>query len=176
MASTYTEDELFLLAGTPHMIGSAMAMAGKSGFFGTGKEMFASARSVLAGVQDYPDNGLIKQLLPNVEDGAGAAMGEAKKTREWLSKRIEDRGVKSREDMQALAVEDCRAAAALVDTKSSPTEAAEYKQWALSVAEKVAMSASEGGFLGFGGEQFSEPEQKLLADIEAALGTTRAAV
>ncbi|MGI9417707.1 MAG: hypothetical protein ACR2RA_07715 [Geminicoccaceae bacterium] len=111
--------------------------------------------------------------MPNVEDGAGAAMGEAKKTREWLSKRMKDRGVASREDMQALAVEDCRAAAALVDAKASPSEAAEYKQWALSVAEKVAMAASEGGFLGFGGEQFSEPEQTLLSEIEAALGASR---
>ena len=173
MSTTYTMDELHLLAGVPHMIGSAMALAGKSGFIGTGKEMFASAKSVLAGVKDYPNNALIEQLLPNVEDGAGAAMGEARKTREWLSKRMKDRGVASREDMQALAVEDCRAAASLVDAKASPSEAAEYKQWALSVAEKVAMAASEGGFLGFGGEQFSEPEQKLLSEVEAALGASR---
>ncbi len=176
MTTTYSEGELHLLAGVPHLIGSAMAMAGKSGFVGTGKEMFASAKSVLAGVKDYPDNALIAELLPNVEDGAGAAMGEAKKTREWLSQRMETKGVSSRESMQALAVEDCRTAAALVDDKASTTEAAEYKQWALSVAEKVAMAASEGGFLGFGGEQFSEPEQKFLSEIEAALGTSRSTV
>ncbi|MGI9510163.1 MAG: hypothetical protein ACR2QJ_12545 [Geminicoccaceae bacterium] len=172
MTASYSEDDLHLLAGVPHMIGSAMAMAGKSGFFGTGKEMFASAKSVLAGVKDYPDNGLIKLLLPNAEDGVSAAMGEAKETREWLSQRIKERGVNSREAMQALAVEDCRAAASLVDAKATPTEAAGYKQWTLSVAEKVAMAASEGGFLGFGGEQFSEPEQRFLAEIEGALGTS----
>ena len=172
MSSVYGEDELHLLAGVPHLIGSAMAMAGESGFIGTGKEMFASANSVLAGVKDYPNNALIKQVLPNVEDGAGAAMGEAKKTRQWLSARIKDRGVASREDMLALAVEDCRSAAALIDAKSSPSEAAEYKQWALSVAEKVAMAASEGGFLGFGGDQFSEPEKQFLSEVEAALGTS----
>ncbi|MEM8948133.1 MAG: hypothetical protein AAGA21_13495 [Pseudomonadota bacterium] len=176
MNTTYSEAELHLLAGVPHMIGSAMAMAGKSGFIGTGKEMFASAKSVLAGVKDYPNNSLIQQVLPNVEDGAGAAMGEAKKTREWLSTRIKDKSVASREDMQALAIEDCRSAVALIDAKASPSEAAEYKQWALSVAENVAMAASEGGFLGFGGEQFSEPEQKLLAEIETALGATRSFV
>lgn len=172
MNATYSEDELHLLAGVPHMIGSAMAMAGKSGFIGTGKEMFASAKSVLAGVKDYPANGLIKQVLPNVEDGAGAAMGEAKKTREWLAQRMKDKGVASRENMRMLALEDCRSVAALIDAKALPTEAAEYKQWALSIAEKVAMAASEGGFLGFGGEQFSEPEQKFLAEVETALGTT----
>lgn len=176
MVTEYSEDDLHLLAGVPHMIGSAMAMAGKSGFIGTGKEMFASASSVLAGVKDYPSNGLIAKLLPNVDDGAGAAMGEAKKTRQWLSQRLKDKGVGSREAMQALAVEDCRSAAALVDAKASATEATEYKQWALSVAEKVAMAASEGGFLGFGGEQFSEPEQRFLSEVETALGTTRGTV
>lgn len=49
MNATFNKDERHLFAGVPHMIGSAMAMAGKSGFIGTGKEMFASARSVLAG-------------------------------------------------------------------------------------------------------------------------------
>jgi len=173
MASTFTEDELFLLAGTPHMIGSAMAMIGKSGFFGTGKEMFASAKSVLAGIKDYPNNSVIKAVVPHVEDGASGAMDHAKKTRDWLSTRMKENGVNSREAMAALALEDCRAAAALVAAKSTPAEAAEYKQWTLSVAEKVAMAASEGGFLGFGGERFSEPEQKLLSDIEGALGTRR---
>ncbi len=173
MNATYSEDELHLLAGVPHMIGSAMAMAGKSGFIGTGKEMFASAKSVLAGVKDYPDNSLIQQVLPNVDEGAGAAMGEAKKTREWLTARMKDKGVASREEMQALAIEDCRAAVGLIDVKATAEDAAEYKQWTFSVAEKVAMAASEGGFLGFGGEQFSEPEQKFLAEVETALGTTR---
>ena len=53
MSTTYSEDDLHLLAGVPHMIGSAMAMAGKSGFIGTGKEMFASARSVLGRRQGF---------------------------------------------------------------------------------------------------------------------------
>lgn len=170
MASDYTTQDLFLLAGTPHMIGTAMTMAGKSGFIGTGKEMFASARSVLAGVKDYPHNELIRDVTPNVEEGAGAAMGEAKKCREWMTARIKERGVDSREAMTALVLDDCRSVAALLAEKSPQAEAAEYKQWALSVAEKVAMAASEGGFLGFGGERFSEPEQKFLSEIEAALG------
>ncbi len=172
MASTFTEEELFLLAGAPHMIGTAMAMIGKSGFFGTGKEMFASAQSVLAGVKDYPNNSVIKAVVPHVEDGVSGAMDQAKKTREWMSSRMKEKGVSSREAMAELAIEDCRAAAVLVAAKSTPVEAEEYKQWTLSVAEKVAMAASEGGFLGFGGERFSEPEQKLLSDIEKALGTS----
>jgi hypothetical protein len=34
----------------------------------------------------------------------------------------------------------------------------------------VAQAASEGGFLGFGGQQVSEPEKQLIAKIRDALG------
>jgi hypothetical protein len=62
----------------------------------------------------------------------------------------------------------------LLASKSSAEEAAEYKQWALSVAEKVAMASSEGGFLGFGGERLSAGEKQLLGELQAALGTKTA--
>ena len=43
MAPHLNNDQQQLLASLPHTIGSAMAFAGKSGLFGTGKEMFASS-------------------------------------------------------------------------------------------------------------------------------------
>jgi hypothetical protein len=42
-------------------------------------------------------------------------------------------------------------------------------QWCLAEGD-VAAAASEGGFLGFGGEQVSEPEKQLIAKIRDALG------
>jgi hypothetical protein len=41
----------------------------------------------------------------------------------------------------------------------------------MSIAEKVAMSATEGGFLGFGGERLSANEKQLLDELSLALGT-----
>jgi len=58
MSLNYTEEELNLLANTPHIIGTAMAFAGSSGLFGTGKEMFVNAQAVMSGVKDY------KQFCP----------------------------------------------------------------------------------------------------------------
>ena len=40
----------------------------------------------------------------------------------------------------------------------------------MRIGEKVAMAASEGGFLGFGGEQVSVEEKQALARISQALG------
>jgi hypothetical protein len=68
MASNYTEDELYLIASLPHTIGAAMAFVGHSGLFGTGKEMFVSATSILNGVKEYPSNALIQAILPNLQE------------------------------------------------------------------------------------------------------------
>ena len=72
--------------------------------------------------------------------------------------------------MRQQALEDSRAVVNLLSAKSSSQEATEYKQWAMSVAEKVAMATTEGGFLGFGGERLSTNEKQLLGEIESALG------
>ena len=65
MPLNLTEDELQLLAALPQSIGSAVAFAGRSGLFGTGKEMFASGQALMAGVKDYPGNELIQAIVPD---------------------------------------------------------------------------------------------------------------
>ena len=40
----------------------------------------------------------------------------------------------------------------------------------MSVAEKVAKASSEGGFLGFGGEQVTAAEKQLIEEVRKALG------
>jgi hypothetical protein len=166
----YTDDELALLATTPQLIGSTVATAGSSGLFGTGKELFASARSMMEGVKSFPDNALIRQLMPDPQANPQQAMERMKKFRDWGMARIKQKGIDSAEKVQALTLEDCKAVTSLLAAKATPQEAKEYRQWALSVAENVAQAASEGGFLGFGGQQVSEPEKQLISKIRVALG------
>lgn len=171
----YTEDDLNLLASVPQLIGSAIAAAAGSGLFGTGKELFANVNAVLDGLKSYPGNALIRQLLPDAAGDRGAAVEKMKKTRDWTMARLKAKGVDNAEKLRTLVLDDTRAAAALLASKASPGEAAEYKQWALSVAEKVATAATEGGFLGFGGERVSAAEKALIADIREALGVAATA-
>ena len=172
MSLNYTEEELNLLANTPSVIGTAMAFSGSSGLFGTGKEMFASVQAIMAGVKNYPNNALIQAILPSVQGGASEAMDKMKKVRDWGVARYKAKEVNSAEKFQAYAIEDCKAVCALLAAKSSPQEADEYKQWTLSIAEKAAMAASEGGFMGFGGDQYSDNEKKFMSAIESAMGTS----
>ncbi len=170
MTLNYTEEELNLLANTPHIIGAAMAFAGNSGLFGTGKEMFVNAKAIMAGANDYPDNVLIREILPHFQEDTMEAVDKMKKVRAWGVERYKAKGVHSAEQFQTEAVEDCKAVTALLADKTSQKEADEYKQWALAIAEKVAMATTEGGFLGFGGERFSVNERELYNRIENALG------
>lgn len=170
MSLNFTEDELNLLANTPHIIGAAMAFAGSSGLFGTGKEMFVSAQAVISGNKDYPNNAIIQEVLPHVQGSASEAMDKMKKVHEWGVVRFRAKGVNSAEKFQAETVEDCRAVSDLLAAKASIQEASEYKHWAMSIAEKVAMATTEGSFLGFGGERFSANERELFNRIKSALG------
>ena len=76
----------------------------------------------------------------------------------------------SREELHRQVEQDCRTAAALVDERSEPSDAAAYKEWSVAIARQVAEAAKEGGFLGFGGERVSAEERAMLARIERALG------
>lgn len=51
---------------TPIMVGSAMAFAASSGL-GTLKELFASAKTYVNGLEAYPDNEIIQGVLPHIE-------------------------------------------------------------------------------------------------------------
>lgn len=153
----------------PSEIGSAVAFSEKSGPIGTAKEMMASAKSALANAKDYPDNPLIQNLIPNLDDRSAAA-DKAKDLRERQLARLKASGITSRDGMIELAVTDAEEVSALLATNADASQAAEYKSWVLSIGQAVANAAKEGGFLGFGGETVSDDEEEILARITAALG------
>jgi len=165
----FSEDEWFLLSSTPAMIGAAMSGAAPSGMIGTIKEMTASMRASVQGLSDYPDSELIAALLEKAAnwDEAKEKMNDY---REKAKSRIDSAAIQSREELQSLVLDECKAAAKLVDTKCSADDAKNYKEWAVKIANKVATAAKEGGILGFGGERLSSEESELIAKIEAALG------
>ena len=166
----FSEEEQFLLSSTTSLIGSAMAFAEGSGL-GTIKEMMASAKSLMAGVKDFPNNEIINGILPNLEDRK-EAMADAKVFRKKALARLKDKGINSHEQMSVQVIEDCQAVMRLLDEKASAEEKEEYKAWAMSIAENVAKAAKEGGFLGIGGVRVSDGEKEMYTKIAAALGTT----
>lgn len=165
----FTDEELTLLTTTPSMIGSTIAFSESSGVVGTVTEAMSNAKAVLSGVQSYPQNALIETVAPSIADRKDA-MEKAKAVRTNMMARMKEKGITSRDGLRQQVVEDCREVARILDSKADSTEAAQYRAWVMEIAEKVAMSAKEGGFLGFGGERLSEGEKQVIGEVAGALG------
>ena len=86
--------------------------------------------------------------------------------REALKKRLAGA---TQADVSKRAVDALREVSAILDAKT-PQEAAAFKMWLGAISSKVAEAASEGSFLGFGGEKVSAKEKATLDDIAKALG------
>ena len=165
----FSEDEWYLIATVPSMVGAAMAGAGKSGIIGTTKEAMASMKSIVAGKNDYPNNEVIGGILEKAESFSDAKE-KAGAFREKALGDLKSQNIKSPDEFNSYMLGNCEQAIALVMDRCGAGEADDYRQWAMDIAEKVARAASEGGFLGFGGEQVSDGERQLLAKIEQTLG------
>ena len=76
----------------------------------------------------------------------------------------------SLEGLKEQAPQRLREATDLVADKATPEEAAAYRQFLLGLADTVAHAHKEGGFLGIGGKEVSEEEQKVLDELAAMLG------
>ena len=165
----FNDDEWFLLSSTPAMIGAVMSSAAPSGVIGTVKELTASMRSSVQGLQDYPDSELIAALLEKA-DNWDEAKDKMQDYREKAQARLQQADIASREQLQGHVLEECSLAASLVNERCSEQEADIFKEWCVKVAQSVAEAAKEGGVLGFGGTRVSEEEVAMIARIEAALG------
>jgi hypothetical protein len=71
----------------------------------------------------------------------------------------------------ALASERLGEAIRILEAKATPEETDAYKRFVMTVAQAVASAHKEGGFLGIGGKQVSDAENKALDEISVALGT-----
>ena len=167
---TFSNDEKQLLTTLPNLIGTAVAFSESSGILGTMKEMFASGKTVIGGVKTYPNNSIISGVLPSLED-RNEAWQKSKELRVALQDKLKTQNITSKEQFNTMLLSDCKKVNELLKQKSSHEEASEYKKWALNVAEVVAKSSKEGGFLGFGGTRISDGEKHLIGEISNHLET-----
>ncbi len=154
----FTADEWNQIQRAPFMAGLAVVAASPSGPFGVVKELFAVGKMLGEVKSQGTSNDLIKALVADIEAGA-----------KDLSAPAELKG-KTPEQVKSYAIESLRQVAALIDKKTKPDEAQGFKQWLVSVAQKVAEAAKEGGFLGFGGTRVSEEEAATIKELSTRLG------
>jgi hypothetical protein len=157
--SDFTTEEWDAMRRAPFMAGLLVVAASPSGPFGVLKEMFAVGKTLADVKLHGTSSDLVKALVADLE---------APEARQQ-SMPAELQG-KTPDQLRVAALEACRHTAAVLDKKAAPNEAQAVKQWLLSIAQKVAEAAKEGGVLGFGGTRVSEQETSALKDLTSALG------
>lgn len=168
--NTFTDEEQFLLMSVPAMIGSAVSMSEKSGVIGTVKEAMSNAKSLISGIKEYPTNQVLKNVLPIIEERK-EALEYAQKYKQKALSRMKEKGIDNPDKFKQQLLQDCNEVAKILDAKASNQDKHEYKEWAMAIAEKVAMASKEGGFLGFGGQRVSPGEVEIINDVALALGS-----
>jgi len=155
----FSTQEWSELLAAPIMAGNAVVAAAPSGPIGVIKEVGAMA-SVMAKLSEVPNsNELVQALLDEFKTSA-----EQKQELELPKPTATDLAA-----FKQQAVVMVKNAVVLATTKVGPDVAKGYVALILSVAQKAAEAAKEGGFLGFGGTQISEAEQKMLNELRTAL-------
>lgn len=157
----FTPDEWKTLLESVMMAGIAVTAADPSGLWGTLKESMASARTVIGTKHDANATELIKAIAGEYDTSEGRATA-----RDGLRTQLSG---KTPAEIVAKSLEVLKQAAALVAARA-PGESAAYTGWLRQISQSVAESATEGGFLGFGGVRISDAEKATLAQISASLG------
>jgi hypothetical protein len=152
----YTDEEWTRLQRAPFVAGLAISMADPGGPIEMAKETMATMRSATTPPSQ-------EELLVAVSQGIAAMMNE---------KQNPVAGFKP--DNAALAgkmvLDEMKAANEILAAKATPEEADAFRRWLVTVAQAAADAAKEGGFMGFGAEQVSQGEQRMLGELRAALG------
>ena len=154
----FTSDEWTVIRRAPFTAGLVVVAASPSGPIGMVKEMFAVSKTLADIKLRGASSGLVKAVVADLETAEG---------RQSVPTELE---AKTPDQLRRAALDACRQAAAIVETKGEPDEAQAFKGWLVSIGQKVAEAAKEGGFLGFGGTRVSEQETSALKALSSALG------
>ncbi|KFI27411.1 hypothetical protein CDV50_12345 [Haematobacter massiliensis] len=149
----------------PMLVGVAVTAADPSGLWGAIKESAAMASELRRAKANPEDNDLIAAVV-----AAYDSADERQVVTEIL--RAEVRNRKPPEIVEDIVAEVERLM--LLATVKMPEDAPGFGRWLIEIARQVAEAATEGGFLGFGGEPVSAEERATLDRLALAIRVGRA--
>jgi hypothetical protein len=143
----FSEDEWKQILEAPPSAGLIVIASDRGGSI---RESFSMAKAYAEARQQHGESQLLDEIV--------SAKPEVDHTR-----------FHSPEELKEHSLKNIRDAVSLLEGKASDEEAAEYKQFILNLANRVAEARKEG-FLGLSGEKVSDAERSAISEIEAALG------
>jgi hypothetical protein len=156
----YTDEEWIRLRRAPFVAGLAISMADPGGPIEMAKETMATLRAATTPPSQ-------EELLVAVSQEIASMLNQKQNPLEGF-----------KPDSAALAgkmvLDEMKAVNEILAAKAAPEEADASRRWLVAVAKAAADAAKEGGFMGFGAEQVSQGEQRMLGELRATLGVTEA--
>ncbi|MFT4050120.1 MAG: hypothetical protein QM648_09840 [Solirubrobacterales bacterium] len=141
--AAFTEDEWTLILEGPSGAGFTVIMAQRGGTF---RETMSMAKSYVEAQKQHGGSELIDAIVSN-------------------KPKVDRSHAHSFEELRDHTTKELRDAVALLNSKATPEEVAEYKRFVITVATHAAEAHKEKG----SEEPISEAEQAALTAIEAAL-------
>lgn len=143
----FNAEEWSTLAEAPVLAGMRLVTAGRGG---TIRESMAMGKIYAAARQQHGDSELLDDLVSSPPA-------------------IDPKRVGSTGNLAGAADQRLREAAAILEAKATAEEVESYRGFVVTLAEAVANAHKEGGFMGVGGTQVGEDEQRALDEIAATL-------
>ena len=116
---------------------------------GSIRETFSMAKAYAEARQQHGESELLDEIV--------ASKPETDRTR-----------ASSPEELKQHSLDNVRQAIAILKTKATEEEVAEYRKFVLGLAQQVAEARKEG-FLGLSGDRVSDEERAAIDELEAAL-------
>ena len=159
-AEAFTKEERERLARAPLVAATAITLADPGGPFAALRESKAALQILVEAARDGTHGAFVQQLAQELTaTRANPLAGFTPDRRDPLPE----------------IYDELRAVNALLERSASPQEASHYRAWIRTAAQRVALAAKEGGFLGIGGELVSEREQQMLDNLGEIFGAPRGA-
>jgi hypothetical protein len=152
----FTDEEWARLERAPIVAGMAISLADPGGPIEAVKESLAAFRTV-AEAQTGGRGELV--------DAVATSVAEKTQHRKSPLGDFKPKGAIAGEQI----LEELRAVNKLLTEKTTPEEAAAFREWLLTAAKRSAEAAKEGGFLGFKAERVSKGEQQMLDKLGEVL-------
>jgi hypothetical protein len=161
LSGKFSPEEWTLIESAPFLAGLSVTLSDlRSGLFGAIKESFAPSEAILeAGI------GVSNPIVVSV----AASIKEMAAKRQKLQLPLNVAGKKPEEVKAAVAAQLAKIPA-ILEGKVPADQAEGFKSWLVAIAGKVANAATEGGFLGFGGERVSAAETAAINELASSLG------
>lgn len=156
----FTSEEWQQLLQAPMIAGVVISMASPA----VGdmiKESMAVAKTIAAAIQGATSEGLYAELVHEYQN---------KDVMKQAQPKFEKSDI---ETVKAQAMEEVKAAAALLDRKAQPDEVAPITQFYYDAAVASAQAAKEGDFLGIGGVRVNDAEKAALAELATVLNISQ---